>query len=153
DVVAKFTTRLDGDQLYGDVSSAFLTNLKRDLERRTKQQQAPGTPASEAESSRIYIWHRDDDLDFARQVRRWLRQFNVETMLPGRDNDPDRDKLHRMNLAECDAVFLCWAHASDVWAKMSARELRDWRDLGRKQQFSLRSLLLGPPPEDTKTED
>jgi TIR domain len=153
DVVAKFTTRLASDQLYGDVSSAFLTNVKRDLERRRKQPEAIGAAVSDGTSSRIYIWHREDDLDFARKIRRWLQQNNVETMLPGRDNDPDRDKLHRMNLAECDVVFLCWAHASDVWAKMSARELRSWRDLGRKQQFSLRSLVLGPPPEDTKTED
>jgi hypothetical protein len=151
-VVKKFDTQLDGDQLYGDVSSAFLTNLKRDLERRKT---VPETAEAQADgaNSRIYIWHHEADWDFARMVRRWLQNNKVETMLPGRDNDPDKGKLHRMNLAECDVVFLCRAHATDVWTNMSARELRDWRGLNRIEKFVLRSLVLGPPPDVSKTED
>jgi TIR domain len=152
-VLGKFSVQRDGDQLYGDVSSAFLTNLKRDLDRRKPEAISAKPPEAEGASSRIYVWYRQDDRDFARQVRRWLQQNNVETMLPGSDNDPDKDKLHRMNLAECDGVFLCWAQATDVWAKMSARELRNWRDLGRKEKFSVRSLVLGPPPGESKSED
>jgi hypothetical protein len=153
EVVGRFSVRLDNDQLYGDVSSAFLINLKRGLEQRKSEPEPAVAPESDGTSSRIYVWHREDDWDFARKVRRWLQEHNAETMLPGRDNDPDKEKLHRMNLAECDAVFLCWANATDVWAKMSARELRSWRDRGRKQKFSLRSIVLGPPPDDSKSED
>ena len=148
-VLERFDRRCEGDQLHGDVSAAFLSNVKRELERR---EQPPPPPPPSADS-RIYVWHRKDDREFARKVRKWLREHQAEAVLPGNDEDPDKDKLHRKNLAECDAVWLCWAQATDVWAKMSAGELRSWRDLGRKNQFSMRGLVLGPPPGESKSED
>ncbi|WP_342711132.1 toll/interleukin-1 receptor domain-containing protein [Bradyrhizobium sp. B124] len=151
-VLDRFDHHCEGDQLYGDVFSAFQSYLKRELERRVPPSR---TDSIEQESfgSRIYVWHRKDDREFARKVRKWLRDHDAEAILPGNDEDPDRDKLHRQNLADCSAVFLCWAQATDVWAKMSASQLRSWRDLGRKERFSVRGLVLGPPPGESKSED
>lgn len=152
-VLEKFDVRCEGDQLYGDVFSAFQTYVKREFERRIPPPKPGRGGEPDDSNSRIYVWHRKDDREFARKVRKWLRDHNADAILPGNDEDPDKDKLHRKNLAECDAVFLCWAQATDVWAKMSASELRSWRDLGRKERFSVRGLVLGPPPGESKSED
>jgi hypothetical protein len=149
-VLDRFDSRCEGDQLHGDVISAFQSYVIRELERRVP---APLPGELPEKDSRIYVWHRKDDREFARKVRKWLREHEAEAILPGNDDDPDKDRLHRKNLAECNAVFLCWAQATDVWAKMSASELRSWRDLGRKQRFSVRGLVLGPPPGESKSED
>jgi hypothetical protein len=141
-----------GDQVYGDVSSAFLASVKQFFEER-RPPPPPSPPPPPEASSRIYVWYRQDDRVFARKVRRWLQDQKAETFLPGSDDDPQRHTLHLRNLAECDAVFLCWADATDVWAHMSARELRNWRNFGRKEAFSVRGLVLGPPPGESKCED
>lgn len=148
-VLERFNSHCDGDQLHGDVYSAFQTYVKRELDRRFP----PPADDRDSTDSRIYVWHRKDDREFARKVRKWLREHNADAVLPGNDDDPDKDRLHRRYLAECDSVFLCWAQATDVWAKMSAGELRSWRDLGRKERFSVRGLVLGPPPGESKSED
>jgi hypothetical protein len=153
-VLNRFDSCRTGDQVHGDVSSAFLVYLKRKLDQVAARPE-PGetSPEPDQPESRIYVWHRKDDRDFARKVRKWLRQNNADAILPGYDDDAEKDKLHRSNLQECDAVFLCWAQATDVWAKMSARELRSWQDLGRKNKFAVRGLVLGPPPGESKSED
>jgi TIR domain len=151
-VLNKFDSYRSGDQVVGDVSNAFLVYLKRELDLRDPSGTVVNPPV-EKPDSRIYVWHRKDDREFARKVHKWLRQQKADAVLPGNDDDADKDKLHRKNLAECDAVFLCWAQATDVWAKMSASDLRSWRDMGRKNKFSVRGLVLGPPPGESKSED
>jgi hypothetical protein len=151
-VLEKFDSYRAGDKVVGDVSNAFLTYLKRELDLRDPSGIVDGV-SPENQDSRIYVWHRKDDREFARKVHKWLRAQKADAVLPGNDDDADRDKLHRKNLAECDAVFLCWAQATDVWAKMSASELRSWRDMGRKNKFTVRGLVLGPPPGESKSED
>jgi hypothetical protein len=151
-VLNKFDNFRSGDEVVGDVSNAFLVYLKRELDLRDPSGTVADSPM-EKPDSRIYVWHRKDDREFARKVHKWLRQQKADAVLPGNDDDADKDKLHRKNLAECDAVFLCWAQATDVWAKMSASELRSWRDIGRKNKFSVRGLVLGPPPRESKSED
>jgi hypothetical protein len=151
-VLNKFDSYRPGDQVVGDVSNAFLVYLKRELDLRDPSGTVVVSPV-ERPDSRIYVWHGKDDREFARKVHKWLRQQKADAVLPGNDDDEDKDKLHRRNLAECDAVFLCWARATDVWAKMSAGDLRSWRDIGRKNKFSVRGLVLGPPPGESKSED
>ena len=51
---------------------------------------------------------------------------------------------------QCDAVVLCWANASEVWIRAHARQLRDWRELGRTERFAFRGLIAGPPPGNRK---
>ena len=154
-VLNSFDGYKSGVQLYGDVSSAFLNSLRRFLEeRRPKDKEEPRPDhGPKPPSSRIYVWHRQDDRAFARKVRGWLRQHDAEALSPGSDEDPDRNTLHTRNLRDCDAVFLCWADATDVWALNSARELRNWQNLGRKEAFSVRGLVLGPPPGESKCEE
>ena len=53
-------------------------------------------------------------------------------------------------LAQCDAVILCWASASEVWVRAQASGLRNWQELGRKQQFSYRAVVAAPPPGNRK---
>jgi hypothetical protein len=45
---------------------------------------------------------------------------------------------------------MCWANASEMWARAQSRELRDWQALGRKERFSYRGLIAGPPPHERK---
>jgi hypothetical protein len=59
--------------------------------------------------------------------------------------------LHKKYLAECDAVALCWAAASEVWVRAQSSELRDWHGIGRTKQFAFRSVIAGPPPGNRKT--
>jgi hypothetical protein len=151
-VLKRFGGGCDGDQLHGDVFTAFQSYAKRELERRfpLSERDVGERPSA---NSRIYVWHRKNDREFARKVSGWLRKHDAEAVLPGYDDDPDNDKLHRRNLAECDSVFLCWAQATDTWVKNSASDLRSWQYLGRRERFSVRGLVLGPPPGESKTED
>jgi hypothetical protein len=168
-VLNAFDKYLPGDRVLGDVFSGFLSFLRVQLaklpdpksrpEEKIRPDESSGfaqlepepAPAGKA-SSRIYIYHKKEDRDFARSIAKWLKEKKKEPILPGMDDDPDRERLHRKYLIDCDAVVLCWAQATDVWAKMSANELRSWSELGRKNGFAYRSLILGPPPGESKSD-
>jgi hypothetical protein len=64
--------------------------------------------------------------------------------------EPELRSLHRKNLAECDAVALCWAAASEAWVRAHSSELRDWQGLGRTSRFAYRAVVAGPPPGSRK---
>jgi len=53
-------------------------------------------------------------------------------------------------LKQCDAVALCWAHASETWVLSQTDELKNWRALGRKAPFAFRGVVAGPPPHRRK---
>jgi hypothetical protein len=81
-----------------------------------------------------------------------LRERRLRAVLPAIEGEPaELDALHRANLRECAAVVLCWARASEVWAKATCRELRSWEKLGRSEKFTLRGLVAGPPPGSRKS--
>ena len=64
--------------------------------------------------------------------------------------DAEIKSFNGKQLAECDAVVLCWAAASEVWVRAQASGLRNWQELGRKQQFSYRAVVAAPPPGSRK---
>ena len=180
-VLNAFDKYLPGDRVLGDVRSGFLNFLRVELAKldddildqepagiepleplKIEAGQTMETVAAKPDilqpdrakaSDRIYVYHKKEDREFARTIARWLKQRHKEPILPGIDDDPDRERLHRKNLIECDAVVLCWAQATDVWTKMQANELRSWSDIGRTREFAYRSLVLGPPPGESKSDD
>jgi len=148
-VIAKFDKLIPGDKLFGDGRSGFWGSLRQLLDR-------PGLhndndDRGPDQDSRIYIYHDQEDREFAFGIAKAFRDKGANYVLPAmQGNDVQRARLHKDYLRDCDAVILCWAQATDVWAKTSLNELRNWRDLGRTQKFRRRSLVLGPPPGVSK---
>jgi len=100
-----------------------------------------------------YVYHRDEDRSLAIGVAKALKKLDIEPILPAlRGEELGRTALHLENLRECDNVVLCWGIASELWAKTSSRELKDWKKLGRSKKFALRGLVVGPPPDEVKTD-
>jgi hypothetical protein len=99
----------------------------------------------------VYLYHRVEDQDYALDLAVALQERQIEPIIPALEGDAaDLSAHHRQNLLECDAVILCWANASEVWARASARELSEWRELGRSKRFAYRALVAGPPPAARK---
>jgi hypothetical protein len=81
-----------------------------------------------------------------------LRQHNLRPVLPAVEGDPDElYRFHKETLRECQGVVLCWARASEVWARATCREWRSWETLGRREKFAVRGLVAGPPPGPRKS--
>jgi hypothetical protein len=81
-----------------------------------------------------------------------LQELKVYPVLPALEGDAaELAAFHQENLRDCDAVVLCWGAASEVWVRATARELGEWRKLGRTAQFACRGLVAAPPPGDRKS--
>jgi TIR domain len=149
-VVARFGPLIDGDKVLGDGRSGFWGSLKQLLDRKLHIVVGESIKSSNSDS-RIYIYHKKEDRDFAVSIAEVLKEKDANIVLPPlQGTDAERAQLHKEYLRDCDTVVLCWAQATDVWAKMSLNELRNWRNLGRTDKFRLRSLVLGPPPGESK---
>jgi hypothetical protein len=149
-VLAKFGAQLDTDKVEGDNMSKFVEFLVQSLERMQGAELALDEIKPDAQ---VYVYHRPEDKRYAFSLAKALHQKNVEPMLPALEGDAaERNALHRQYLMDCDAVVLCWAESSDVWAKATSRELRDWERLGRKRKFACRGLVAGPPRRDAKSQ-
>jgi hypothetical protein len=148
-VITKFDKLIPGDKLFSDGRSGFWGSLRQLLDR-------PGLHNDDGDrgpdqDSRIYIYHDAEDREFAFGIAKAFRDKDANYVLPAmQGNEVQRARLHKEYLRDCDAVILCWAQATDVWAKTSLNELRNWRDLGRTSKFRRRSLVLGPPPGVSK---
>ena len=77
-------------------------------------------------------------------------KYNCETPAYFGTSDKERAKHHQEQLAQCSAVVVCWAGASELWAKTQSRELANWEALGRTGEFRARGLIAGPPPHIRK---
>ena len=100
---------------------------------------------------RLYLHHCEADSEYALNLAQALQQRQLETLLPAFEGpDSDIKSFNGKQLAECDAVVLCWAKASEVWVRAEASGLRDWHQLGRKQQFFYRAVIAAPPPGQRK---
>jgi hypothetical protein len=147
-VLAKFDRKLDSDTIDGSEISAFAQFVIQHLDKN-----APPVPEIEAiePNARVYLYHRPEDTQYAVEIAKSLAQRGIQPVFPAFEGDPaELAALHRQELAECDAVVLCWANAAEVWVKSQARELKNWRDLGRDKRFSCRGLVAGPPPGQRK---
>jgi hypothetical protein len=151
-VLKSFDRFRETDKVVGGSLSEFVDFLVQSLEQDTPAagpDDAPNTP-SEKDGALVYVYHRRDDRPYARSVARALPKCRV--ILPAVEgDDAELDRLHRQQLLDCDSVVLCWAKASEAWAKSSSNEL-NWKRLGRAKEFDSRCLVIGPPPGEPKAD-
>jgi hypothetical protein len=150
-VLKSFGSGVEGYSLLSDGQGGFWISLRQLLNRPEMHGAADEQVPPQEADSRIYIYHRKDDLDFAVGIAEVLRKKDADIVLPPiHGSDLERTQCHKEYLRDCDTVLLCWAHATDAWAKSSLNELRSWRTLGRTGKFRIRGLVLGPPPDVSK---
>lgn len=148
-VVSRLDRHLDGDTIVGDNLSAFAEFVIHHLDRSAPASETAGPIGSGAS---VYVYYRPEDEEYAVDLAMALRERRLRAVLPAMEGEPaELDAFHRENLRECAAVVLCWARASEVWARATCRELRSWEKLGRSEKFTLRGLVAGPPPGSRKS--
>jgi hypothetical protein len=149
-IVARHDRELENDTVVGDTLSAFAEFLILHLKRTGAP--TPRRPDAVAEGAQVYVYHRSEDEDYAVKIAVALRQRKLRPVLPAVDGDlAELADFHRETLRGCQAVVLCWARASEVWARATCREWRSWESLGRREKFAVRGLVAGPPPSSRKT--
>jgi hypothetical protein len=143
-----FGTQLSTDRIEGDSISPFVEFLLKHLGSLGEPSSSPLLPVG----GQIYLCHDEADTDYAIEVADLLEQNDISYVMPAYFNtsDLDRKQFHKERLSECAAVVMCWANASEMWARSQSKELRDWQTLGRKEQFAYRGLIAGPPPDKRK---
>jgi hypothetical protein len=147
-VLAGFDRQLETDKVESGTLSQFVDFLLQHLDRTAPIPEIPGGIGA---GTRVYVYHRPEDTDYAIELAKALQQREIDPVLPAQEGDfAARHALHRQYLLHCDAVILCWANAEEVWAKATSFELMSWRDLGRTQKFACRGLVTGPPPNEHK---
>jgi hypothetical protein len=147
-VLTSVAPRLDSDKTEGGSLSEFVDFVLQHLER------APSimVPTWIPEDTRVYVHHRPEDTNYALQVAMALQKLKVYPVLPALEGDAaELRAFHQQNLRDCESVVLCWGAASEVWVRATARELGEWRKLGRTAQFACRGVVAGPPPGDRKS--
>jgi hypothetical protein len=147
DVLNRFDSLSAGDKVEGDSLSKFIDFLNQHLiviaPARPPISPLPGINGG----ARLYLYHSQEDSEYALNLAKALQQRQMEALLPAFDGpDADIKSFNGRRLAECDAVILCWASASEVWVRAYASGLRNWHDLGRTEQFSYRAVIAAPPP-------
>jgi hypothetical protein len=148
-VLTSVAPRLDSDKTEGGSLSEFVDFVLQHLERGAS---SITVPAWIPEDTRVYVHHRPEDTNYALQVAMALQELKVYPVLPAFEGDAaELRAFHLQNLRDCEAVVLCWGAASEVWIKATARELGEWRKLGRTARFACRGLVAGPPPGDRKS--
>jgi hypothetical protein len=148
DTFKSFGQQLSSDRIEGDSISPFVAFLLKHIDSLGKPPPPPALPAD----GNVYLCHDETDTGYAIEVAELLEQNHISYVMPAYYNtsDIERTQFHRQNLSECVAVVMCWANASEMWARAQSKELRDWHTLGRRQQFACRGLIAGPPPDARK---
>jgi len=142
-VLEKFDRYLPEDTVEGDTLSKFVELVIQRLSRTISPESIDEVPAN----TRIYVYHRPEDMEYAFDIGKALRSCDITPKFPAYEGpDAERVLLHRQHLRECDSVVVCWASAPDVWVKVIANELVNWKVLGRTKGFTRRGLVAGPPP-------
>ncbi|HTD38391.1 MAG TPA: hypothetical protein VK669_12820 [Candidatus Limnocylindrales bacterium] len=148
-VMTKLDDVRDDDKIDGSELSKFVEFVTQHLKR---QEPVGSTPLRALESdSRVFVYHAEEDTDYAIELAQALEEQRVEPVLPIFEGDPvEIEAWRRDRLRECDAIVICWARTTEIWARSHTPEFRDWSKLGREQQFRCRTLVLGPPPGGRK---
>ena len=138
----------EGDKLIADtlvaLSQYVIQHLEANAPRPAHLELLP------KDGAKVYIRYLEADSAYGEDLAETLMRVGHEPWVPAFDGEAeDRRKLHDTYLADCDAVVLCWANASEAWVKSNAAELR-WDKLGRKTPFHCRGVVAGPPPQQPK---
>jgi TIR domain len=153
-VLEQFGASLQTDKVQGDGLSKFVDFLNQHLVTifvPNPVERPTGAALDAASDVRLYLEHSEQDSEYALSLAEALQQHRLETLLPAFEGSESEIRMFNdKQLAECDAVVLCWASASEVWVRAHANLYRDWHALGRKQQFSYRAVLAAPPPGTRK---
>jgi hypothetical protein len=145
-VLSRFDQQLPTDKVEGDALSKFVDYINQHLVAITPAR-SPDALLDKGGDVRLYLHHCEADSEYALNLAQALQQRQLETLLPAFEGpDSEIKSFNGKQLAECDAVVLCWAKASEVWVRAEASGLRDWHQLGRKQQFFYRAVIAAPPP-------
>ena len=151
DVLTRFDRQLPSDKVEGDSLSKFVDFINQHLAAIAPPRLPAGLPAGKNGEISLYLYHSPEDSDYALNLAQALQQRQLDALLPVFDGpDAEIKSFNGKQLAQCDAVILCWASASEVWVRAQASGLRNWQELGRKQQFSYRAVVAAPPPGSRK---
>jgi len=150
DVLTRFDRQLPSDKVEGDSPSKFVDFINQYLAANAPRRSTWAPDKNGALS--LYLYHSPEDSEYAFNLAQALQQQRqLDALLPVFDGpEAEIKSFNGKQLAECDAVVLCWAGASEVWVRAQASGLRNWQDLGRKQQFSYRAVIAAPPPGNRK---
>jgi hypothetical protein len=150
EVLAKFDQQLATDKVEGDSLSKFVDFLNQHLTLIAPPRLIELSP-SDAGDLRLYLYHSQEDSNYALCLAQALQQRRLQAMLPALEGpEGDIKSFNSKQLVECDAVAVCWASASEVWVRAQASALRDWSSLGRSRQFRYRAVVAAPPPGERK---
>jgi hypothetical protein len=150
EVSQRFDIPSPRDKVEGSILSKFVDFLNQRIAATTPERQT-GPPPEISGDLRLYLCHSETDTDYALALAQALQQRQLETLFPVFEGpDVETKSLNSKRLAECDAVVLCWASASEVWVHAQARGLRDWHQLGRTKKFFYRAVVAAPPPGTRK---
>jgi hypothetical protein len=151
DVLTRFDRQLPSDKVEGDSLSKFVDFINQHLAAIAPPRPLSGLPAGKGGEISLYLYHSQEDSDYALNLAQALQQRQLDALLPVFDGpDAEIKSFNGKQLAQCDAVILCWASASEVWVRAQASGLRNWQELGRKQQFCYRAVVAAPPPGSRK---
>lgn len=150
EVLGRFDQQLPTDKVEGDTLSKFVDYINQHLLAIAPARSLDAL-IEKGGDARLYLHHCEADSEYALTLAQALQQRQLETLLPAFDGpESEIRSFNGKQMAECDAVVLCWASASEVWVRAEASGLRDWHQLGRKQQFFYRAVVAAPPPGNRK---
>jgi hypothetical protein len=148
EVLANFGHQLATDKVEGDSLSKFVDFLVQHL---VNTAPAIRMPQAIKADTRLYLCHSEQDIEYVGELAEALQQREIEIVYPAFEgSERELKSFHREQLAQCDAIALCWASAPEVWVRAHASELRNPEGLGRTKPFAYRSVVAGPPPGTRK---
>jgi hypothetical protein len=148
-VLEQFDRQRDADKIYGGELGGFVEFLIQHLTN-TKPATDGVRPVIDADS-RVFVHHSEEDTEYALAIAEALAERQIEPVMPVFGGSKvEVEAWRRDRLQECDAVIVCWAHSSEVWARSQTPEFRDHAKLGRDREFACRALIAGPPPDVRK---
>lgn len=150
-VLSRFGKFQTTDKVLGGTISKFVDFLEEHLLQTARARVDGGGPEPTADDW-VYVYHVPADTEYACNLMDAFKQRGIAASMPALEGAPeDLARVHRQRLADCSAVVLCWAQATEAWAHARADELKDLKALGRQKKFLYRGLLAGPPPGVRKT--